>query len=66
MGFCRQSGVDTLANYQNLVSNELLGVKIPPQKSHKADVPSISPSSVRAEELWIGCGLGRERMSYML
>ena len=61
-----QSGVDTLGNYQTLVSNELLGVKMPPQKGRKANLPSLSPSSVRAEELRIGFGLCWERKSYIL
>ena len=38
--------------------------KWPAQRVSKADVPSVSPSSERIEELWVVCSLHAERWSY--
>ena len=48
-----QSGVETLdVSYQNLVSKELLGVKILPQKGPKADWPFVNASRRNMDWVW--------------
>ena len=49
-----RSGVDTLGNYPNLVSNESLGVKIPLQKGHKLSYRALALRQCEQRN----CGLG--------
>ena len=49
--------------HENSVSNELIWIKLSPQKDQKGDVASVSPSSERIKELQVLCGLYKERTS---
>lgn len=53
--------------HRNLVLNDLIRVKLPPQKDYEAEMSIVSTSSERIEECRLSrCGLPRERGSYAI
>jgi len=52
---------------RNLVlSDELIKVELPPSKTEKADISSVSPSSERIDEFWVVYGLYTEQGAMLL
>ena len=43
----------------NLISNQIMRVKLQPHKDYEAKVSSVSHWPVRIKELWVVCGLHR-------